>query len=84
MLSLLAPTKIHIENYLSPLLRGFRNGYSPQNAHLSTIEKWNKMIDNHGYSGAVLMYLSKAFDTLNHDLLIAKLNMYAIDKQALS
>ena len=41
------------------------------------------MIDNHGYSGAVLMDLSKAFDTLNHDFLIAKLDMYGFDKQAL-
>ena len=47
------------------------------------IEKWKKIIDNHGYAGAVLMDLSKAFDTLSHDLLIAKLDMYGFDKQAL-
>ena len=73
----------YIDNYLSPFLCGFRKGYSPQNALICLIEKWKKIIDNHGYAGAVLMDLSKAFDTLNHDLLIAKLDMYGFDKQAL-
>ena len=73
----------YIDNYLSPFLCGFKKGYSPQNALLSLIEKWKKIIDNHGYSGAVLMDLSKASDTLNHDFLIAKLDMYGFDKLAL-
>ena len=73
----------YIDNYLSPLLCGFRKGYSPQNALICLIAKWKKNIDNRGYAGAVLMDLSKASDTLSHDLLIAKLDMYGFDKQAL-
>ena len=72
-----------IDNYVSPFLCGFRKGYSPQNALLSLIEKFKEMIDNHGYSGAVSMDLSKAFHALNHDLLIAKLDMYGFGKHAL-
>ena len=52
-----------------------------RNSHL--IEKWRKALDNKGYAGAVLMDLSKAFDTINHELLIAKLHAYGFHKNAL-
>ena len=40
-------------------------------------------LDNKGFCGAILMNLSKAFDTLNHDLLIAKLHAYGFQHDAL-
>ena len=40
-------------------------------------------LDGKGYAGAVLMDLSKAFDTANHELLIAKLYAYEFSKDAL-
>ena len=41
------------------------------------------MLDNKGYAGAVLMDLSEAFDTINYELLIAKLHTYGFSKDAL-
>ena len=41
------------------------------------------MLDKKGYAGAVVMDLSRAFDTINHEPLVAKLNTYAFSKKAL-
>ena len=48
------------------------------------LEKWKKNLDKGGYGGGVLMDLSKAFDTVNHDLLIAKLHAYGFTESALN
>ena len=42
-----------------------------------------KRIRKKGYGGAVLMYFSKAFDMLNHDLLIAKSHAYGFSEDSL-
>ena len=55
---------------------------SIQQALVSLIEKWQTILDKNGYAGAVLMDLSKVFDTINHDLLIAKLNAYGFTKNS--
>ena len=40
---------------------------------------WRKSLDKGGYIYAVFMDLSRAFDTLNHDLLIAKQGAYGTE-----
>ena len=47
------------------------------------VELWKKALDSKGTAGAVLTDLSKAFDCLNHNLLIAKMAAYGFDKDAL-
>ena len=73
----------HFEGLFSPLLCGFRKGYSTNYALLKLLLAWHKCLDNKGVVGAVLMDLSKAFDTLPHDLLIAKLACYGLSKPSL-
>ena len=47
-------------------------------------EKWKKVLDDIGYAGAVPIDLSNAFDTINHELHIAKLYVYGFSKEALT
>ena len=72
-----------IDSFLSPFLCGYRKGYNSQHALIAMIEKWKESLDKKGYAGCVFMDLSKAFDTLNHDLLLAKLHAYGFEKSAL-
>ena len=47
------------------------------------IEKWKRALDENIKVGAILMDLSKAFDTLIHRLLLAKLKAYGPQPTAL-
>ena len=66
----------YFESFLSKYQCGFRKGYSAQHCLLSMLEKWKSAMDNNKMFGALLTDLSKAFDCLSHNLLIAKLNAY--------
>ena len=57
--------------------------FSTQFALMSLFEKWRKYLDNKGFTGTVLMDLSKAFETVNHELLIAKLHAYGFSRYSL-
>ena len=71
------------ENKLSPLLCGFRSRYSTQHALLNLINKWHSCLDNSEVVGTILMDLSKAFDCLPHELVLAKLHVYGVDIKSL-
>ena len=73
-----------MENFLSAYLCGYRKKFNIQQAPLALTENWKKVLHSKGFAGAVLMDLSKAFDTINHDLLVAKLHAYGFNLIALS
>ena len=51
----------------------FLKGYNTQQCLLKMLEKWKRSVDEGKVFGALLTDLSKAFDCLDHELLIAKL-----------
>ena len=62
---------------------GFRKGFSTQHILLTMIEKMKISRDNKQFCAAILTDLSKAFDCIPYDLLIAKFNAYGFDQVAL-
>ena len=73
----------YVEQYLSPYLFGFRKDHNTEQCLNVMIETWKKALDKKQYAGAVLTDLSKAFDCINHELLIAKLEAYGFSHEAL-
>ena len=73
----------HLDNTLSVFIAAYRRAYSTHHALTRLIEDWRSNLDNDYLVGAVLMDLSKAFDCIPHDLLIAKLHAYGFDEDAL-
>ena len=62
---------------------GFRKGYNAQHCLLVMIEKMKEACDKNKVCAAVLTDLSKAFDYLKLDLLIAKLHAFGFDNKSL-
>ena len=73
----------YVDQFLSTFMCGYRKGFSTQKALLSLIERWKNTLNQNGYGGAILMDLSKTFDTIKHDLLIAKQGAYGISTESL-
>ena len=72
--------------FMKPLLSkyqcGFRKGYNTQYCLSAMLEKWKSSVDKRSSFGALLTDLSKAFDCLSHQLLIAKLHAYGFSLNA--
>ena len=71
------------KNIFSKYQCRFRKGFSIQHALLVMLEKMKIARFKKGFCAAVFTDLSKAFECICHDLLIAKLNAYGLEQNAL-
>ena len=57
---------------------GFRNFHSTNHALVSITEEIKQSLDKGEFACGFFLYFQKTFDTVNHNILIAKLNHYGI------
>lgn len=62
---------------------GFRKNRSTDQAAIELVDKISAVVDNRKQAIAIFMDLSKAFDTLNHSILLMKLKYYGFSEQSL-
>ena len=65
-------------NHLYPYQFGFRIDYSTNDALMTIVERIQKQLDAGNYTVRVFIDLKKAFNTVDHNILLEKLDYYGI------
>ena len=69
---------LELYEIIYPKQFGFRSGYSTSHSLISIIETVKKTMEDKKYGCGVFIDLKKAFDTVNHEILLQKLEHYGI------
>ena len=73
-----------MENVFSPQLSAYLKNYNSHHVFIRLIEKCREYLDKKFVICEVLTKLSKTFDCILQDLLVAKLEAYGLGEKALS
>ena len=70
-------------NFIVPTQSGFRRHHPTELILIKMTDHWLEAMDQGLYTGAIFLDLPKAFDVVNHDLLITKLQIYGCSPSSL-
>ena len=68
----------HMDKKFSKYNTGFRKAHGTQHFIITMLEQWKSVLDQGEYVCCLFMDLSKAFDAIDDDLLLAKLKAYDV------
>ena len=71
-------------NLLHEKQSGFREGHSTESALILMIDSWLKAINDGKFVGCLMVDFRKAFDLVDHNILLQKLKLYKCDESSLS
>ena len=76
----------HLESYslIHPNQSGFRHKHSCHTALINLVDKWLSNINDSRYCGVLFIDFKKAFDVIDHDLLLRKLKLYGLASNTLT
>ena len=80
---------IQVVNYfesnqlIHPAHHGFRSLHSTSTALLQMFDTWLEALEDHQLSAVIMLDLSAAFDVVDHDILLDKLNLYGVNSASL-